>query len=38
MRILIVCAIIAATIGVAGCFHHEEQVAQPLKLGEMSAK
>jgi hypothetical protein len=38
MRILIVCAIITAMIGVAGCFHHEEQVAQPLKLGEMTTK
>ena len=38
MRNLIACAIIiATTIGIAGCFHHET-VTQPLKLGEMTAK
>jgi hypothetical protein len=38
MRNLIACAvIIATTIGAAGCFHHQ-QVAQPLKVGEMTAK
>ena len=38
MRNLIDCAIIiATTIGIAGCFHHET-VTQPLKLGEMTAK
>jgi hypothetical protein len=38
MRNFILCAIIiATTIGVAGCFHHQ-QVTQPLKLGEMTAK
>jgi hypothetical protein len=33
MRVLIACAIIiTATIGLGGCFHHEQQVAAtPLK-------
>jgi hypothetical protein len=38
MRNLIACAIIiATTIGIAGCFHHQT-VSQPLKVGEMTAK
>ena len=35
MRVLIACAIIVtATIGLGGCFHHDQAVtAEPLKLG-----
>ena len=35
MRIFIICALlIAGTVGLAGCFHHEKAVTQePLKLG-----
>jgi hypothetical protein len=35
MRLLIAAAlIISATIGISGCFHHQEQVVvEPLKLG-----
>lgn len=34
MKVLIACAvIITATVGLAGCFHHDQTVAsEPLKL------
>jgi hypothetical protein len=35
MRVFLACAIIiTATLGLGGCFHHEQAVSsQPLKLG-----